>query len=78
MKLLAKRIRPAVMECIHNRDYEMTWDKNDIVFVVDSPKQLEFANLSKAAGEVLLWSPKFDFQVPFIGYEDDFEIFEGI
>lgn len=76
---LAIRKEPAYLECIHNRDYTITWDSDRIVFIVDSPqKYVELANLNERAKEILLWSPDFDFQCAYIGYEDEWEIFDAI
>jgi hypothetical protein len=76
MKLLAIRKEPAYLECIHNRDHSIIWDSDDIVFVIDSPNHLKIANLNSRAKEILLWNTKFEFQCPYIGYEDEWEIFE--
>ena len=75
---LAIRKEPAYLECIHNRDYTMTWDSDNIAFVVTAPKHLELANLNERAKEILLWSPDFDFKCPYIGYESEWEIFDAI
>lgn len=76
MKVMARRIRPAYMECIHNRKLSAIWDKDDIVFVLDTPKIMELAQINKHAKEFVVYSPKFEFEVPYIAYEDDWEIFE--
>lgn len=75
---MAKRIVPAELECIHNRDYTITWDSDDIVFVIDSPKVLELANINKHAKEFVVYNPRFEFQCPYVGYETDWHIFDAI
>ena len=78
MKLLARRKQPAYMECIHNRDHSVMWDEDDIVFVIDSPKVIQYANLNKLAKEFVVYSTKFEFQCPYVAYEDDWEIIRAI
>lgn len=78
MKQLAIRKHAATLECIHNREHEIVWDEDTMVFVVDNGKVTDLANISQAAGEIVLYSPRFEFQCAYVGYRSDWNIFDAI
>lgn len=81
MKLL-QRNKPTSLTCIHNIDYDMDWDSDEIVFKVDLDKKyvkyLETSGytMHPLVPEILVYSRSFDFETVYIARAEDFDELE--
>jgi hypothetical protein len=79
MAQLLVRNKPTTLICTGNPDHEISWDSDDIVFLVEADKKmrsyLEYVGmpLNDIIGEIIVWSRKFDFQTTYVGRKEDFD-----
>ena len=69
-----KRNKPANLICAYNSDYEITWDSNETVFLVEYDKRMQdLVELNNHIGEILVYSTKFDFRCAYVARQEDFD-----
>ena len=73
------RNKPANLICIGNPDYEIVWDEDDPVFLIEADKKMRAhmedmgIPLNDIIGEIIVWSRKFDFSTTYVGRKEDFD-----
>jgi hypothetical protein len=77
MKLL-QRNKPTSLTCVHNIDYDMDWDSDELIFQIFGDKYWKAAYeqgymTHDLVPEILVYSRKFDFETVYIAREDDFD-----
>ena len=70
MKGVARRSIPTTLECIYDRRLTHTWDSDEILFVLESPKVRELAELGD--GEFVVYHPNLEY--PCVALKKDWEI----
>lgn len=75
MTTFARAKTNTYVECIHNRELESATGATLFIRITEAEDKFD---LSKVAGEVMLYSPKFreDLGCAWVGYEDDFVFFD--
>jgi hypothetical protein len=69
-----KRNKPANLICSYNSDYEITWDSDETVFLVEYDKRMQsVVELNTHIDEILVYSPKFDFGCAYVSRQEDFD-----
>lgn len=75
---LLQRNKPTSLTCIHNIDYDMDWDSDELIFQVFSEKHWKQAyeqgyRTHKLVPEILVYSKSLDFETVYIARADDFD-----
>lgn len=71
---LLVRNKPTHLLCLHNQDYEMQWDSDQPVFFINHEKR--HGEINHMIGEMLVYSPSFDFKSVYIARQEDFDQIE--
>ncbi|MEY4331465.1 MAG: hypothetical protein RLZZ196_203 [Bacteroidota bacterium] len=79
MAILLQANKPTSLTCLHNIDYDMEWDSDELVFKVEWDKkyykylELEGYRMHPLVEEILVYSKSLDFQTVYIARADDFD-----
>lgn len=69
-----QRNKPANLICVYNDEYEITWDSDETVFLVEYDKRMQdLVELNSHIGEILVYSTRFDFRCPYVARQEDFD-----
>lgn len=78
MQLLIRN-KPTNLVCTGNLEYEMDWDSDEQLFLVEHDdkiiKQLELDGyrMHPLVPEIIVWSKSLDFQTTYIARKEDFD-----
>lgn len=79
---LLQRNKPTNLVCTGNLDYEIEWDSNEPLFLVENNdkilKELERDgyHMHPLVPEIIVWSKSLDFQTTYIARKEDFDEME--
>jgi hypothetical protein len=82
MAQLLIRNKPTNLVCTANTEYEMNWDSDDQLFLVEHDdkiiKELESQGyrMHPLVPEIIVWSKALDFQTTYIARKEDFDEME--
>jgi hypothetical protein len=82
MTKLLVRNKPTSLICTGNPEYEIDWDRDEIVFQINADKrQRDYLEdmgipLNDMIGEILVWSRSFDFSTVYVARSEDFDVVE--
>jgi len=82
MAQLLIRNKPTSLVCTANTEYEMNWDSDDQLFLVEHDdkiiKELEYQGyrMHPLVPEIIVWSKALDFQTTYIARKEDFDYME--
>jgi hypothetical protein len=82
MAQLLRANKPTILVCTNNLDYEMEWDSEDMLFLVEYDdkilKELERDGyrMHPLVPEIIVWGKQLDFQTTYIARKEDFDELE--
>lgn len=81
MQLLIRN-KPTNLVCTGNLEYEMEWDSDEPLFLVEQDEkilkelELDGYRMHPLVPEVIVWSKSLDFQATYIARKEDFDEME--
>lgn len=83
MQLLVRN-KPTTLVCTGNIDYEMDWDSDEPLFLINNSDKID-VDLSKQGyvrnrlvPEVIVWAKSLDFGTTYIALQNDFDEIEMV
>lgn len=82
MAQLLRANKPTTLVCTGNLDYEIEWDSEDMLFLVEHNekilKELEHYGyrMHPLVPEIIVWGKQLDFQTTYIARKEDFDELE--
>lgn len=79
---LLQRNKPTTLVCTGNTEYEMDWDSNEPLFLIENNDKIikELENdgyrMHPLVPEIIVWSKSLDFQTTYIARKEDFDYME--
>jgi hypothetical protein len=79
---LLQRNTPTTLVCTGNLEYEMDWDSDEPLFLVEYDDKIikhleEFGyRMHPLVPEIIVWSKSLDFQTTYIARKEDFDYME--
>jgi len=82
MAQLLRANKPTTLVCTGNLDYEMEWDSDEMLFLVEYDDKIikELENdgyrMHPLVPEIIVWGKQLDFSTTFIARKEDFDELE--
>ena len=84
MAQLLIRNKPTTLVCTGNIDYEMEWDSDEMLFLIDNNEKIikevnrQGYYMHPMVPEIIVWSKQLDFSTTYIARKEDFDELEMI
>lgn len=81
MQLLTRN-KPTNLVCTANPDYEMQWDSDEVLFLVEQDEKIlqeldrNGYRMHPLVPEIIVWSKALDFQTTYVARKEDFDYME--
>lgn len=79
---LLQRNKPTTLVCTSNVDYEMEWDSNEPLFLIEQNDKIlgeleeQGYRIHPLVPEIIVWSKSLDFHTTYVAREEDFDYME--
>jgi len=84
MAQLLIRNKPTTLTCTGNVDYEMEWDSDELLFLIDNNdkilKELDLQgyHMHPLVPEIIVWGRTLDFSTTYVARKEDFDELEMV
>jgi hypothetical protein len=84
MAQLLIRNKPTTLVCTGNIDYEINWDRDDMLFLIDNNdkilKELDLQgyHMHPLVPEIIVWGRSLDFSTTYVARKEDFDELEMV
>ena len=82
MAQLLVRNKPTNLVCTGNLEYEMDWDSDDVLFLIEHDEKIltqldrDGYRMHPLVPEIIVWSKSLDFETTYIARKEDFDYLE--
>jgi hypothetical protein len=82
MAQLLRANKPTTLVCTGNIDYEMEWDSDDMLFLIDNNDKIiksieeQGYRMHPLVPEIIVWGRSLDFSTTYIARKEDFDELE--
>jgi hypothetical protein len=82
MAQLLVRNKPTTLVCTGNIEYEMEWNSDDMLFLIDNNEKIikelnhQGYHMHPLIPEIIVWSRSLDFSTTYVARKEDFDELE--